>query len=221
VSRVLLLFSHRENARLLGEALEATGHRVLDVVPEAVPRALKQPFDLCVADVAALQDTGEALRARKTEAHPVLLPVLLVGPNRDAGMIGHYLGHTADEWLGTPIHKAELQVRVDTLLRLRELTRAAAARARLEGVLLAARTFEHELNNALVATLGYTERLSRDRALPPAQRERAARAHEGAKGAAQIIRHVLELTEGGRLAETNWGEVGETTIDVGNTTSAA
>jgi hypothetical protein len=59
--------------------------------------------------------------------------------------------------------------------------------------------------------------LAGDPALSPHLRERAARAHQGAKEAAAIIRQVLSLTEVARpgdLPITDWGDAGGKTIDL-------
>ena len=102
------------------------------------------------------------------------------------------------------------------------LAAAMARLAHLEGVLLAARTFEHELNTKLTSTSGYAELLLRDPELPPRLRERAARCLEGAQEASRIIRHLIEITDGRAAQEgaedqplrvTNWDQHG-TTIDV-------
>ena len=89
---------------------------------------------------------------------------------------------------------------------------ARERQAHLEGVLLAARTFEHELNSALTSSLGYTQLLARDPELPRHLRVRAERAVEGSREAAAIIQRLLRLTEA--FTVTDWGPTGRTTIDL-------
>jgi len=92
----------------------------------------------------------------------------------------------------------------------------ALERARLDGVLLAARTAQHELNNRLTLTTGFAELLQRDPALPPHLREAAGQAYHGAKAAASILQQLQKLT---RLEETDWGPSLHPTIDLAGSTS--
>jgi GAF domain-containing protein len=99
-----------------------------------------------------------------------------------------------------------------------ELLAAAAAaalvgleRARLDGVMRAARTAEHELNNRLAPTVGYAELLASDPALPPDLRALATLTMRGARDAARIVQQLQQVT---RLEETDWGPNVRTTIDI-------
>jgi signal transduction histidine kinase len=76
--------------------------------------------------------------------------------------------------------------------------RAAAERqlaesARLEGVLLAARTMQHEINNQLGVTVGYAELLSQDPSLSMEQREMAQAAMHGAERASALLNRLRGL----------------------------
>jgi PAS domain S-box-containing protein len=89
---------------------------------------------------------------------------------------------------------------------------AGLAAARLDGVLLAARTAEHEVNNRLVATCAYAQYMLRDPSLPAHLREKAEAAARGGKEAAAILRMLRDLAE---IRETRWGPDPElTTIDL-------
>jgi signal transduction histidine kinase len=98
----------------------------------------------------------------------------------------------------------------------RQLERERAMKAHLEGVLLTARTFEHELNTKLTASIGYAQLLARDPRLAEPLRIRAERAAEGSREVAAIIKRLLQLTE---VNVIDWADTGHTTIDV--TTSAS
>jgi PAS domain S-box-containing protein len=93
----------------------------------------------------------------------------------------------------------------------KQLERASAMKAHLEGVLLTARTFEHELNTKLTASIGYAQLLARDPRLPELLRVRAERAVEGSREAAAIIKRLLQLSE---VNVIDWADSGHTTIDM-------
>lgn len=98
----------------------------------------------------------------------------------------------------------------------KQLDAERALKAQLEGVLLTARTFEHELNNKLATVAGYASLLSKDPTLPAHLRERAARAADGSAECGRIIRRLLEITE---VNTIDWASTGHTTIDVSITPS--
>jgi signal transduction histidine kinase len=80
-------------------------------------------------------------------------------------------------------------------LRQREAAEARLAEAaRLEGVLLAARTMQHEMNNQLGMAVGYAELLADDPSLSTEQREMARTALHGAERAAALLGRLRTLT---------------------------
>jgi integral membrane sensor domain MASE1 len=91
-------------------------------------------------------------------------------------------------------------------------------RARLEGVLLAARTMEHQLGNKLALTLGWTELLAANPALPTTLRPAAEEALDGAQQATVILRQLQALS---RVEEADWGPNVPATIDLTRSTSVA
>jgi signal transduction histidine kinase len=106
------------------------------------------------------------------------------------------------------------------LLEVLASTSAAALvaleRARLEGVLLAARTAQHELNNQLALAKGYAELLVGSPELPPELAEMAEEVMRAADDAARIIRQLRSVSH---IHETRWPAPADTTIDL--TVSAA
>jgi PAS domain S-box-containing protein len=66
-------------------------------------------------------------------------------------------------------------------------------RSRLEGVLLAARTAQHALNNQLALAIGYAELLAADPRLPNDLRELAEEAVTGARSAAAIVQQFQRI----------------------------
>ena len=88
-------------------------------------------------------------------------------------------------------------------------------RARLEGALLAARTAQHELANQLALTVGHTELISINPALPPNLRDAVNEAIRGAEQAIITLRRLQHIT---RLEETDWGPQTKPTIDLRRST---
>lgn len=84
-------------------------------------------------------------------------------------------------------------------------------RARLEGVLLAARTAQHELNNKLALATGYAEFLVLDPTLPPKARESAQEVLAAAHAAAAIVDQLRRVTS---VQETDWGQGVGSTINL-------
>jgi CheY-like chemotaxis protein len=88
----------------------------------------------------------------------------------------------------------------------------ALERARLEGVLLAARTAQHELNNQLAVARGYAEMLVGSPELPAHLVEIAAEVMNAADDAASIVRRLRNIS---RIHEQYWSQPGDTTINLG------
>jgi PAS domain S-box-containing protein len=84
-------------------------------------------FDLCIVDEGALSEYRDQLEQIKAAAQPVLLPVLLLLPETRADVIDIDGGQiadnvfttTIDEIVSLPIKQAELEWRIQALLRLR------------------------------------------------------------------------------------------------------
>lgn len=108
--------------------------------------------------------------------------------------------------VGTPepgaIQSSEDLALLEQLASVAASVLATAERTRLEGVLLAARTAEHELNNQLALTVGYAELLALDPRLPPHLRELAAEALQGAQQAAATVDRLQRITQ---VQETDLG----------------
>jgi GAF domain-containing protein len=101
------------------------------------------------------------------------------------------------------------------LLELLASTAAAALlaleHARLDGVLLAARTAQHELNNQLAVARGYAELLVGSPDLPPHLHELAEEVMSAADDAAGIVRQMRNIAS---IQEQRWNEPGDTTINL-------
>jgi CheY-like chemotaxis protein len=87
----------------------------------------------------------------------------------------------------------------------------ALEHARLDGVLLAARTAQHELNNQLAVARGYAEMLVGSPELPPHLVEMAEEVMNAADDAANIVRQLRNVSH---IHEDQWSESGDTTINL-------
>lgn len=122
------LLSGEGNQRLLVEWIEAHDRYTLVDPEQAIETAT---FDCCILDGETIQTHADTLRARKRKAEPVLLPCLLLVPEADLSVIETDRGEiadsvvfeTADEVVSIPIKKAELEWRMEALLRLRAQSR--------------------------------------------------------------------------------------------------
>ena len=88
---------------------------------------------------------------------------------------------------------------------------AALERARLQGVLLAARTAQHELNNRLGVVLGYAEMLAEYPDLPDTMTEVVAEIVSGAKDLAETVDQLRRVT---RIRETPRPSITGTTLNL-------
>ncbi len=114
---ILLLLANATNRNQLRDWLRARyqiieGHSAAD---------LQQPFQLCIVDGPALDRYEAAIQQRRAAAHPIFLPFLLVTTRRDVQLHTRHLWRTVDELVISPIQKAELQARIEIMLRARRL----------------------------------------------------------------------------------------------------
>ncbi|TAK23072.1 MAG: GAF domain-containing protein [Chloroflexota bacterium] len=110
-------------------------------------------------------------------------------------------------WLGMTRPGRTLSVEDVELLELFAGSAAATLitleRSRLKGVLLAALTIEHEINNRLGLTVGYLDLLALDPAVPESHREQISEALAAALSAADIVKQLRRVIE---IREINWSE---------------
>ncbi len=117
MSPVLLVFDHKENRRMLADYLESNYQVLPDLGDE-----VGVPFDLAIVDGLALDRLAEQLRLRKAEENPVLLPILLVTSRLEIGQAMRHLWQSIDDFIVSPVEKAELLARVRFLLNARDLS---------------------------------------------------------------------------------------------------
>jgi DNA-binding response OmpR family regulator len=138
-----------------------------------------------VGSVAAAQ------RKPATDGSCVALPLVHEGQ-----LLGTLALGTRDQ--KRSFNREELES-LETMTALCSAAVAALERARLEGVLLAARTAQHELNNRLGVVLGYAEMLAEYPGLPESMNELVTEIVRGAKDLAETVDQLRRVT---RIRET-------------------
>jgi DNA-binding response OmpR family regulator len=224
VSRVLVADDDAGVNKLVSIRLERRGFAVISVEDGeealAVLGAENGPLpDFLFLDVYMPRVGGLEVLEHVRTAQLDIAVIMMTASGSEAVAI-EALRHGADDYLQKPFQAQEFEAVVERTVTRQQLRRQNAAlqqqvererkdRDRLEGVLLAARTFEHELGNKLATTVGYAEMLARDPQLPAHLKGRAAEVLRGAREATDIVRQALEL----RAVEiAHWGALGHTTI---------
>ena len=219
---ILLVDDEPKNLLVLEALLSGEGRTLVRAGSgrEALRCVLEDEYAVILLDVhmAGLDgfETAQLIRQReKSKNTPI---IFLTAADGDSTFMARGYAAGAVDYLRKPCEPDVLRSKVAVFVDLFRMTaqvkwQAAqlARQAHMEGVLLAARTFEHELNTKLSSTVGYVQLVLRDDALPEHLRERAGRALAGAQEAAAIIRRMLKLTD---VSVIDWGETGHTTIDV-------
>lgn len=136
-----IALANRANAELLKRML---GHdfQVQDALANDSDEAALD-VDLIVADTASLQHYHKKILHLRSQAAPMVLPVLLVADSRTQipPRVTAELGLSVDDILRIPTSQAELTARINNLLRLRDLSREQERnRQQLVGVVSALRT---------------------------------------------------------------------------------
>jgi signal transduction histidine kinase len=157
MSRVLLLLDHPPNQRLLANWLTQR----YQVVQAHSEQALQGSFDLGILDGPALHRTWEAVLARKKAEEPVFLPVLYLTSRQAVDVATRHLWHTIDEVVFRPVEKVELQARVETLLRTRQLS--LALKQRRDDLEAFIHAMAHDLRAPVRVTAGFARELLADR----------------------------------------------------------
>ncbi|WP_013324800.1 diguanylate cyclase [Gloeothece verrucosa] len=115
---ILLIIEQRENARLLGELL-ANCYQIIFYEDE---NSLNKSFDLCIVDGLGFYHYQKLIERKKEAEKPLFLPLLLVTGRPHIRQLNKALSELIDDIISTPVEKTELLLRVQVLLRSRELS---------------------------------------------------------------------------------------------------
>jgi two-component system cell cycle response regulator len=138
--RILLVDDDRRNVMVLAVRLKALGYEVVEAFDgaEALQIAQTTYLDLVLSDIMMPKVDGiELTRALKEDPAHEGLPVVLITASYDASVRARALAAGADDFLSKPISPSELQARVRTHIRLRQLEREFTHRLEHVGVVVA------------------------------------------------------------------------------------
>jgi diguanylate cyclase (GGDEF)-like protein len=124
-ARILVVDDEERNRRLLAAMLEAEGHVALEAADgtQALELARQSPPDLVLLDIMMPgMDGYEVVRALKANAVTKAIPVVMVTALDDRGSRLRGLEAGAEEFVGKPVDRNELRIRVRNLLRLKEFS---------------------------------------------------------------------------------------------------
>lgn len=156
MSRILLLLENTKNRDLLTTFLGI--HHM--IITSENDTNLDVAFDLCVIDVPYLERLQKVVQVRKDRERSAFLPVVLVTAQRNLDPKDGHIWRVVDEVISTPIEKIELQKRVETLLRTRQLS--LELRTKNEDIESFMHAMSHDLRAPLRAITGFTDALFED-----------------------------------------------------------
>jgi GAF domain-containing protein len=156
-----------------------------------------------------LEEVAETARIAASQRRPEIARTSIAVPlAHEAQRLGALALGTRDARRSFGREEAES---LETMATLCAASLAAIERTRLEGVLLAARTAQHELNNRLGVVLGYAEMLSEYPGLPESMSELVNEIVTGAKDMAETVDQLRRVT---RIRETPRPSLTGTTLDL-------
>lgn len=124
MARILLLFARSANSAFITGKLSEY-HEVISEESEqknSTQELLQTPFDLCIIDGQMLEQLWQSITDCRSAQKPVLLPVLLIVGQGKVSTIKPQYWQVIEEIITAPIEMAELQARVEVLLRTRQIS---------------------------------------------------------------------------------------------------
>lgn len=200
-ARILVVDDNREDIALLKESLSVWGHEI--VITSSGEEALKivkeQKIDAVLLDVVLPGIDGfEVCKRLKTDEETKFIPVLMITSLRkEYRLLAINLG--ADEFLPKPIDKVELNVRVNSLLRIKSLhDQLAANYKQLEELVkfkdYLSSTITHDINNHLTVIKSFLEIVSaRKDALPDPVREGLVITVKACEGLISLVSDFIDV----------------------------
>jgi DNA-binding response OmpR family regulator len=202
--------------------LKAEGYTVESLADggTALERIEAGGIDLVVLDrMLPTVDGLEVCRRVRAREREVYLPIIMLTGLAAPEQCREGFAAGADDYVVKPFRAFDLRDRVGVWARTRARLAAAyeqrqrdaarAEQARREGVRLAARTLNDQINNQLSRTITASELLREDPTLPRPLHELAETALQGAIQAANTVKQLERIIV---IREMEWGEGVDTTI---------
>ena len=199
--RILLLLEYKENRHLLRESLNQL-YTVLmpedDASKAEFEALLAESFDLCILDGRTLGQFERQIQERRNAEKPVFLPVLLIVTRNKPAIAEQRLWQSIDEIITTPIEQAELRVRLEILLRIRQFSLdLLSANQKLQEMNELKSQFvsmvSHEFRNPLGAVSGFIQVMERqgDKLSPDKKQQYYQRIHDSLQRMTNLVNDVL------------------------------
>jgi DNA-binding response OmpR family regulator len=206
--KVLLVEDDADARALMEIVLTERGHDVVALGDgESAWRACEAEwFPLMVLDWVLPGMNGlDLCRRVRTRPDGETSVVVVITARHQTGDLAEVLASGANDYLAKPFGLEALEVRLAIAERQvaladerKRTVHALEESARLQGVLLASATVEHNLGNQLSLTMGYAELLQGDDRLPPDLRAYAERCVGGVESAVETLdklRHIRRVEE--------------------------
>ncbi len=132
-ARILIVDDHQDNVELLQARLEARGYEIDTATDgqEALDRVAAMPPDLILLDVMMpIIDGIEVARRLKADSSLPFIPIIMQTALDATEAKVEGLDAGADDYITKPINFAELEARVNSLLRIKALQQDLAQRER-------------------------------------------------------------------------------------------
>jgi diguanylate cyclase (GGDEF)-like protein len=132
-ARILIVDDHQDNVELLQARLEARGYRIETATDgqQALDRVAASPPDLILLDVMMPGVDGiEVARRLKADSKLPFIPIIMQTALDATESKVEGLDAGADDYITKPINFAELEARVNSLLRIKALQEDLAQRER-------------------------------------------------------------------------------------------
>jgi len=209
VQRILVVDDQAENRQLLESYLAAAGYSVLlaEDGPQALRACEREDVALALLDVVMPGmdgfETSRRIRSLESQADT---PIIFLTPLNDQAAQDKARALEAADFIGKPVNKAELLMRVKSLLWMRRLSEDLLQgheliRSQHDAVIRAQERKEelinlvvHDLKNPIASILANAHFLVREQNLSEDAREASRDIHEAADSMQRMVLNLLDIS---------------------------